>query len=157
MSPEAYNAEILRTLKSLEERVGRIEAAIARAPRAAGGGNAAQCEPADDRELDSKYGNPTVRKDPKRWLDDGGESYAGMPFSHCPPDYLETLASFLEWRASKEEAEGKDKYAGYSRSDAARARGWARRIRQNGGPAVAPPADDAPAGDDPADDSDIPF
>lgn len=81
-------------------------------------------------ELDSQYGNPTVRKDPPKW---SGDSHAGKPYSECPADYLESLAGFLEWKAGKDTENGDAdslKYAGYARKDAARARGWAQRNRE---------------------------
>jgi len=94
------------------------------APPPTGGG-----EVADDADLDSQYGNPTVRKDPPRWT---GQSCAGMAFSDCPADYLESLAGFLDWCAAKSDEKnemannGKPR-SSYLRRDAARARGWARR------------------------------
>lgn len=162
MSPEAYNAEILRTLKSLDERTARIERALAGMARSgsSSGSSSAGGKVADDRDLDGKYGDPTVRKDPKRWLDDGGESYVGMPFSHCPPEYLETLASLLDWKADRDDEKGTEdgkKYARFARIDAARARGWAARIRLNG-PPVPVQKDGGSDHEAPADDSDdIPF
>lgn len=84
---------------------------------------------ASERELDSQYGNPDVRKDPPRWE---GESYKGSPYSQCSPEYLDSLAGFLEWQAGKDEEKGDEKsrkYAGYKLKDAARARGWAKRLR----------------------------
>lgn len=85
---------------------------------------------APESELDSQYGNPTVRKDPPKWT---GDSFAGKPYSECPADYLESLAGFLEWKAGKDTEKGDAdslKYAGYARKDAARARGWAQRNRE---------------------------
>lgn len=107
-------------------RLDRIEAALkggSRAPAPPAPGVAA---PASD--LDSKWGDPEVRYDPKRWR---GESYKGRRYSECPADYLLELAGFLDWMAGKDEEEGgaeKLKYAGYKRKDAARARGWAARV-----------------------------
>jgi hypothetical protein len=101
-----------------------------------------------------------VRKDPKRWLENGGDSFVGMPFSHCPPEYLETLASLLDWKAERDDEKGTEdgkKYARYARIDAGRARGWAARIRLNGPPAPPQQGSDS-GGDAPAEDDDpIPF
>jgi hypothetical protein len=83
---------------------------------------------ADDADLDGQWGDPEVRKDPKRW---DGESQVGKRFSECPAEFLRTLASFFIWQAEKDEKSGdeqKIKYAGYKRRDAARALGWAKRI-----------------------------
>src|ERR1044072_4744523 len=86
---------------------------------------------ADDRELDSAYGDPVVRKDPssKYWE---GPSYSGVKLSECPPDYLDAFAKYKDACAYANEQEGKPekaKYATYDRRDAARARGWAARKR----------------------------
>lgn len=120
-------------MPTIEERVTELETkvammmmqnAVAKAPAHTGG-----VEPAPDSEIDSQYGNPVVRKDPPRWV---GISCVGMPYSKCPPDFLDSLAGFLEWCAGREETTpGKEKYAAYSRKDAARALGWARRLRAN--------------------------
>lgn len=122
-------------------RLDRIEAGIAElrelmrnaAPRGATGAprpvSTGGAHPvADARDLDSQWGDPEVRYDPKRWR---GDSYKGRRYSECPADYLLELAGFLDWMAGKDEEEGgedKLKYAGYKRKDAARARGWAARV-----------------------------
>jgi hypothetical protein len=89
---------------------------------------------ATDRELDSEHGDPSVRKDPKRWNVDVNGSYAGCNFSECPPEYLEVLADLFDWMGDKDDEDGK-MYKGkpsslYKRLDAKRARGWARRKRE---------------------------
>jgi hypothetical protein len=105
---------------------------------------------ASDDDLDSKHGNPEVRKDPGRWR---GESMAGRRFSDCPPEYLDVLASLFDWRAEQDEKKG-DARSKWARLDAARARGWARRLRgggasgaggfgDGGGEGLGPPRDPA--------------
>jgi hypothetical protein len=120
---------------------------------------------ADDADLDSQYGDERVRKDPtaKYWA---GVSHVGLQLSQCPPDYLDAFAKYKEACAFMNEKEGdpaKAKYAGYDRRDAARARGWAKRLRagwKRATPAMAPAASaDTYAigiGDD-GDDDRIPF
>lgn len=86
-------------------------------------------EPADDEELDGKYGDPAIRRDPpeKYWR---GDRYVGCHLSECPADYLEAWAKYklaCAFMADKDPA--KAKYANYDRKDAARALGWARRIK----------------------------
>lgn len=111
--------------------------------------------PAADSDLDGKYGNPEVRKDPPIWVKEGGASYVGKPFAMCPPDYLDALASFFDWKAGKDAAKGTedgDKYAGYARKDAGRARGWAKRLREGWKPK--PPQSEFVTGDG---GDDIPF
>ena len=107
-------------------------------------------EVASDSDLDSAYGDPIVRaKDPRDW---SHESQIGKPFSECPPEYLDLVAARLDFFADKAEAEGTLTASGkpvapYNRRDAARARGWARRLRagwtsQDNGTAQMPHADE---------------
>ena len=87
---------------------------------------------ASDSDLDGQWGDPVIRaKDPRDWT---GESQLGKPFSACPADYLDLVAARLDFFADKAEAEGTLTTTGkpvapYNRRDAARARGWAARIR----------------------------
>lgn len=114
-------------MPTLEERVLALETKMAAMMLQKAVAQAGPIAAADASDLDGEHGNPIVRKDPPRWK---GESCVGVPFSQCPPEFLDTLAGFLEWRAGKEEAEPeKQKYAVYSRKDCARARGWAARLR----------------------------
>lgn len=81
-----------------------------------------------DADLDGKYGNPEVRKNPPRW---DGPSFEGKHYSECSAAFLESLAGFLAWKAGKDDAKGTEdgkKYARFSRLDAARALGWKKRI-----------------------------
>lgn len=74
--------------------------------------------------LDGPHGDPIVRaKSPRDWT---GEDQLGKPFSQCPPAYLDLIAARYDYFASTAEDEQKRKYA---RLDAARARGWAERLR----------------------------
>lgn len=87
---------------------------------------------ASDRDLDGQYGNPEVRTDPKRW---NGPTFKGRRYSECSPEFLDVLAEFLEWQGQqsdrKNERTNNNKPVGdYRRQDAARARGWAKRIRE---------------------------
>ena len=100
---------------------------------------------ASDRDLDGPYGDPVIKaKDPRDWT---GPTMAGRKFSECPAEYLELLAERYDYFAAKADetnevaANGKPK-SHYSRLDAARARGWAARIRAGG---VKPAAAAAPA------------
>lgn len=90
-------------------------------------------EIAGDSDLDSQYGDPIVNaKDPRDWT---GPTQKGKRFSQCSSEYLELLASRLDFFADIAEKEGKTTAAGkpvapYNRRDAARARGWAKRVRE---------------------------
>ena len=92
----------------------------------------AQTALASDADLDGKYGNPAIAaKDPRDW---NGPSMKGRLFSECPPEYLDLVASRLDYFAQKADAEGKTTSSGkpaapFNRADAARARGWAKRMR----------------------------
>lgn len=135
---------ILASVRNLEKRMATtvVKAAAAKS----------KVEPADDSDLDSEWGNPAVRKDPPRWK---GTSFVGCKFSECSAEYLDDTASFLMWKAGKNDAdeakcnavgdaEGAkkaNKYAFYARKDAARAAGWAARVRdgyaaENAAPAL---------------------
>ena len=86
---------------------------------------------ASDRDLDGKYGDPELKFMPRDWT---GPSFKGYHFSECPPDLLDIVADTFEYFASQSEAKNEmtDKgkpVAGYKRADAARARGWAKRMR----------------------------
>jgi hypothetical protein len=136
MSPEQYNAQILAALLQLQRDVAEIKAAVAGGARSNGAapgarGNGGGGGVADDRDLDSEYGNFSIKRDPPRW---NGQSYVGYKLSETEPEYLDVLASFKDWQADKDEEQGKKDAKGrptapMNRKDAARARGWAARLR----------------------------
>ena len=72
------------------------------------------------------------RSGPRDW---SGPSQKGKRFSRCPPEYLDLVAKRLDFFADKETknnvvtSSGKPK-APYTQRDAARARGWAKRLRE---------------------------
>lgn len=86
---------------------------------------------ASDRDLDGQYGDPILRFMPRDWT---GAPFKGRRFSECPAPLLEMVAETFDYFAQKAEENdertdrGKPK-AEYKRADAARARGWAKRIR----------------------------
>lgn len=93
---------------------------------------AAQPKPvASDRDLDGRYGDPVLKFTPRDWT---GAPFKGRPFSECPPDLLDLVAQTFDYFATQaeqknERANNGKPVADYKRADAARARGWARRIR----------------------------
>lgn len=92
---------------------------------------AAPKDVASDRDLDGKYGDPVIKFNPRDWT---GDSFNGSRFSECPPDFLDMVAETFDYFAQKAEAanERTDKgkpVADYKQADAARARGWAKRLR----------------------------
>jgi hypothetical protein len=132
----------------IEDRLERIEkkldqllaklgngAGAGAAMRAAPPSSAGEKEVASDADLDSPRGNPEVRFVPKRW---SGEDMKGRKYSDTEPEFLEMLADTLEWMAGKDDESGAvDKNGNpkskWSRLDASRARGWARRMRSERG------------------------
>lgn len=134
--------------KSLEERVAALEAAVE------------ALKPVDVGDINSEWNNFVVRRSPKNWLASGGTDYEGRRLSETTPEFCDALASFLDWRATKEAEEGKTyvkkatgealPVAPLTRKDAARAKAWARRLRE-----AAPTQRPLSLGT--SDDSDIPF
>lgn len=104
-------------------------------------------EIAPDGDLLGKYGDPVIKaKDPRDWT---GAPMMGRKYSECPPAYLDLVADRLDYFADQAEAEKKTTSSGkpvapYNRKDAARARGWAARIRS--GAHVQTQQDDSDAG-----------
>lgn len=87
---------------------------------------------ASDRDLDGKYGDPVVKFNPRDWT---GPSCIGRHLSECPAPFLELLAETYDYFAKQadEKNERTDKgrpVSDYKRQDAARARGWVKRIRE---------------------------
>lgn len=132
-------------------------------------------EIADARDLDGQWGDPVIKAaDPRDW---SGPEQKGKRFSQCSSEYLELVASRLDYfadvaeREDKQTANGKP-VAPLNRRDAARARGWAKRVREgwqgdangNRDQAAAPADDFGAAGTSewdnspkPLTDDDIPF
>lgn len=99
--------------------------------------------------LDGPYGNPTVKKrDPRDWT---GMTMVGRTFSDCPPEYLDMVADREIYFASKADEAGEKDANGRPKSywnhqDAARARGWAARIRSGEHTPAAEPDEPEPDG-----------
>lgn len=115
------DAETLTLLRSID---ASLKALVGRqAPATAAPGVA------PDRDLDGPYGDPEIKaKDPRDWT---GAPMQGRRFSQCPAEYLDLLAERLDYFSGKNSAgtEDEQKKARYQKLDAARARGWAARIR----------------------------
>jgi hypothetical protein len=149
---------------TLEDRVARLEAWA----RSFGGGRAASPSApkpatpatgnaASDKELDGKFGDPKIKKDPSRWE---GASYVGRRYSQTEPAYLDSLAGYLDWRANKNQEEGdpaRAKFIAFDRRDARLARGWAARLRARGTSPQAATPKAQPAETNFGSEDDIPF
>lgn len=116
---------------------------------------------ASDRDLDGKHGDPILKFMPRDWT---GASYKNRHFSECPPALLEQVADTLDWFGKQADEKGERTAKGtpvgdFKRADAARARGWAKRLlaglvsnvaTRNGDSQSSEPSDDEGFGDDSA-------
>ena len=80
-----------------------------------------------DADLDKPRGNIKVGFDPRNWR---GPSHKGKRASDCSPEFLEAYAEALLWMSEHPKPDADPKKAGFNRTDSARARSWARRLRQ---------------------------
>ncbi len=149
-------SKLQSTLDDAITRLARIEAMISK-PSAQASAASASGEVASGRDLEGDYGDPIVKRDPKRWT---GPSEAGRRMSECSSAFLECLAEFTDWCAGQAESKnemtsGNKPRAPYLRKDAARARGHAARNR--GKPSAPAPAaeGDAAGNYDPNPDADF--
>lgn len=120
--------ETLDLLKSIDARLETLVALSKSKKRA-------EVVTASDKDLDSPHGNPEIKaKDPRDWT---GPPMTGKRLSECPATYLDLLAERYDYFATKDPDEKKQHYA---KLDAARARGWAVRVRAGykTSPTVAP-------------------
>lgn len=109
----ATSDEAMRLLREIHAMLGEMSAGALHAPAVA-----------PDADLDGPHGNPIIKaKSPRDWT---GEPMTGRTFSECPPVYLDLLAERYEFFNTKEPDAKK---RGYNSLDAARARGWAARLR----------------------------
>lgn len=114
--------ELLESINaSLKVLVGAAKARQASAPKPI----------ASDRDLDGKFGDPVLKFTPRDWT---GASYKNRRFSECPPALLDMIAESCDYFAKvaeekKERTNSGKPVAPYKLADAARARGWAKRIR----------------------------
>lgn len=130
--------ELAKTLgATMEHILSLTEERMRRAGTTAPNGKPA----ASDADLDGPHGDPEVKaKDPRDW---SGEPMKGRKFSECPPEYLDMIADRLDYFTSQLGDSDEDKKKrGYNVKDAARARGWASRLRAGWkAPAPAPLTD----------------
>lgn len=149
MSEMSQLDRIEALLVSIDKRMASGAAQTA-AKSSSGGAVAA------DADLDSQWGNEPIKKMPsaKYWQ---GDDFTGSVMSECPADFLDAFAKYKEacaYMNDKAGDETKAKYAGYDRKSAARARGWAQRIRA--GKVVQTKRDESWKGSD-LDDDGVPF
>lgn len=117
---EAALAALHRIAAACEAMDAKLATLLLRGPQTA----AAPTGIAPDTDLDGQWGDPVIKaKDPRDW---NGPSQAGKRFSECSAEYLDLLAARFEFFNGKETDEKK---RGYNTRDAARARGWAARVR----------------------------
>jgi hypothetical protein len=132
------NANALDLLRSIDASLKQIVKCLQKtAPKAI----------ASDRDLDGKYGDPVLKFSPRDWT---GAPFKGAKFSQCPPDLLDMVAETLDYFGQKAEeanelTSGGKSVAEFKRADAARARGWAKRMRDGMVPVSAAAGFDEPA------------
>ncbi len=93
---------------------------------------------ADDAELDSEYGDEQIKFEPKNWT---GDVMTGKKMSQTSADFLDRLASSFDYFEQKNKASGEKANNGtpkhvYDARSAARARGWAQRLRAGWQPPI---------------------
>jgi hypothetical protein len=86
-------------------------------------------------ELEAPDADELVKVKPRDW---SGDDFKGTRMSLCPPAFLEQLALVYDYFAKKNDAENAVDAKGrpksfYDRRSAARARGWAARLRTTTG------------------------
>jgi hypothetical protein len=159
MPPEkTAESPALAVLKSIDQSLRTLvvlaqQKAEARVTRAAAAAPARAPLVASDRDLDGDYGDPEMTFTPRDWT---GEPCKGKHLSECESELLDIIADTFEEFANKDEFEGRVTGTGkptapYKRRDAARARGWAARIRAG---THTPKKQEVPAF---AGDDDVPF
>ena len=104
-------AEFIALLETIDKKLDKLLAA-------SGVGGAI----ADDADLDSQYGDPLVKFMPRDWH---GTDYKGCNYSTTDPEFLGMLADALEFFAGRATEANKKQW---NLRDAARARGWKRRL-----------------------------
>jgi hypothetical protein len=129
MSASEESLALLRSIDSTLKALLRIQ--LASLPK----------EVASDEDLDSQYGNPIVKFIPRDWT---GEKFQNRRMSELPAGFLDMLAETYDYFARKAEETGETTTKGqpvapYKRKDAARARGWAKRVRAGKGHAYVQP------------------
>lgn len=129
--------ETLTLLRSMDKSLKQLVSLLG-SSRSQGGASVAS-----DADLDGQHGNPKVPFNPRAWK---GQSFRGQAMSACPAEFLDALAEAFDDLAGKadenNETHNGKPVAPYKRRDAARARGWAARVRAG---KVAAPAAQASA------------
>lgn len=87
---------------------------------------------ASDEELDGPHGDPTVRFPLREAYWPQPDPHADRRFSECPADYLDQMAKSQEASAWWQGKQGNETGKAHRKADAAKARGWAARIRARG-------------------------
>ena len=128
-----HEADVLALLKSIDMSLRTLVTIAARKAEERVKQAAAKPGPvvASDRDLDGQYGDPEVTFNPRDWT---GAPCKGLRMSQCEADCLDLLADAFDYFAQKAEEKGELTSGGrpvaeFKRLDAARARGWAKRIR----------------------------
>jgi hypothetical protein len=133
---EQVVAELVLKVADLEKVIAGFRAALG------GGAIAATADAASDSDLDGQYGNEKIQMTPRDWK---GAPRKGWLMARCEPDFLDVYAEAKMHFATKDEAAGETRKAHYGRLSAARARGWAKRLRAGWTPQTSFGEGDAPS------------
>jgi hypothetical protein len=128
-----WRGAVLTTLESIDRS---LDALVGLARKAAGvtvsdGGPVH----AGDTELDLPDADEPIKFRPRDWT---GPDLKGQKMSQCPPEFLDLLAQAFDYFAKKNDEQGavdaKNRPKSfYDKRSAARARGWAARLRATTG------------------------
>lgn len=119
--------ELLQTLEAINARLSRIEAKLGAPPAT----TSRTPDVADASDLDGKWGDEDIKFMPRDWVE---PDFTGMKMSQCSVEFLEAYAKMKDWQAERDASQGKVTSSGkptapFNRKSAARARGWAQRMR----------------------------
>ena len=130
---KTWEASVAEILARIEAKLDQLLAATpVRGASSATSSTAGEIAP--DADLDGKFGNPDAKWCPRKYrnesgdlLDYTGEDCSGRPFSDCNVEFLLGYTADLDYAADHPKP-GKEKYVDYNRRDAARGRGWIKRL-----------------------------
>ncbi len=136
----ATSPDVLSVLRSIDASLKQLVQIAQKRHQPAAPINGSTIAP--DSDLDGKYGDEDVKFIPRDWS--GHREHKGMKMSACSPEFLDVLAASYDYFAQKNTLEGATATNGkpkadYDRRSAARARGWATRLRSGWKP---PQSDD---------------
>jgi len=147
VNSEAYNQKVLEELTTIRKEmqsvrktvealakhlnVGGVANGSSAGQNGSSSGSNSRGQVASDSDLDGQHGDPTLRfgLKEKYW---SGQDFAGYRLSETSAEFLDAYAKYMDnygGALENDPDEKKRKTARYKFLDAARARGWAKRLR----------------------------